>query len=79
MADKFTVNLYDANGGFVGTALHDEDPGQNRDRPLHVNGKTYLYQARQDRWVEAGEPMNVSSKVQQPEAHVVTDTPERKS
>ena len=64
----YPVNLYDANGGYVGTVEHEHDVNADRDRPLTAGGKTYAYQARADRWMEVGEPHEVKGKPKQPEA-----------
>jgi len=58
----YPVNLYDPNGGFVGTVEHEHDVNADRDRPLTAGGKTYVYQARSDRWVQVGEPHEIKGK-----------------
>lgn len=69
MADKqmYPVNLYDANGGYLGQVEHDEDVSADRARPMTVGGKTYVYQARSDRWTEVGEAYEVKGKPKLPD------------
>lgn len=67
-----TVDLYDANGGFVERLEHDEDmmAAANRNRSIEFGGARYQYDARTNRWVEGGDTVKLSSraKVAVPEA-----------
>lgn len=76
MAEKKTyeVNLYDANGAYVGTAEHDEDmldPAM-RTKVLESGGKQYTWDQRNGRWIETGGVVKIHKpETPKPEASVV--------
>lgn len=82
MAEKqsYPVQLYDANGGHVGAAEHDEDmmAPDARNKMIESGGKHYLWDQRSGRWMEAGGVVKVS-KAEAPQAAAATPAaPEKK-